>query len=142
MSTLQNILLFAGGITLFAAARIMVHIDLRDARNGHINHSRSLKWKILSSVLPGLLLSRALWNDNPLWLVILLGTLLTGVWFAFLFNGIWGVIIANDLFYRSTAVGKNLSRFDRFVLHWPKLLYAGVCIGIVSLVTLAYILHL
>lgn len=63
---------------------------------------------------------------------------LTGAWFMFLFNAAWGWKIERDPFYRSTAVGKNLSWSDKIFLHWPKGLYI---LFIVALLTGATILY-
>jgi hypothetical protein len=120
----------------------MVHIDLRDARNGHINHSRSLKFKILSAVLPGACFLISLWPTNSWWAAGLIASLMTGLWFAFLFNGIWGLKIADDWFYRSTASGKNLSKFDKLVRSWPKWVYQVVTSTVTGAITTIYIKNL
>lgn len=107
--------------------------DLKDARNGHINHSRGLKIKAGAvSISIILFFLRYNWPIHDWWqLSYSIG--FVGAWFLRLFNGLWGLKVANDFFYRSTAVGKNLSGYDRIVLHWPKILYAlfecGLCIS-------------
>jgi len=112
---------------------------MRDAINGHINHSRTLKHKVYACIIPGCLFF--LFHNWPIknWLQLLTSIFLTGSWFMFLFNGYWGWKVAKDPFYRSTAVGKNLSRFDRFFMHWPKLLYALFMLALVAGSTWLYI---
>lgn len=65
--------------------------------------------------------------------------LLTGTWFLFLFNGLWGWRAKKDIFYRSTATGKDISRWDRMVLHWPKGLYISFVILLLIISTFIYV---
>lgn len=139
---LQNISLFSAGLTLFTAVALMVHIDLRDAKNGHINHSRALKWKILSCVIPGACFLLSLWQSNTWWLAGLISAGMVGIWFTFLFNGLWGLRVDRDWFYRSTAEGKNLSLFDRIVRPWSRSFYIAICCLVTAGITLLYILKL
>jgi hypothetical protein len=142
LNTLQNISIFTGGLTLLAAVLLMVKIDLRDALNGHINHSRSLKWKILSCAIPGVCFLIPLWNNSTWWMAGLVSLTFTASWFSFLFNGTWGLKVAEDWFYRSTAKGKSKSRFDKLVQSWPKKVYIAVmCLETIG-VTVLYIFKL
>lgn len=78
-----------------------------------------------------------MWN----WLTILASgksAIFTGSWFMFLFNAAWGLKVDKDPFYRSTAIGKNLPRFDRMVLHWPKWVYILFVLAVVTGATIFY----
>jgi hypothetical protein len=125
-------------ICLFAAVFINYFRDLKDARNGHINHSRAWKWKAIASFPSGVLFALGItgWPVPIKWhslLSIPVSALLLLCWFMFLFNAVWGIKVANDPFYRSSAVGKNLAWSEKLILHWPKWLYIfsmlGICAG-------------
>lgn len=133
-------------IILLIGAVITCHFhDWKDARNGHTNHSRNLKWKILSCTPAGIffLINLTGWQSLMEWMTLwesVKSILLTATWFMFLFNELWGIKVSGDPFYRSTAVGKNLSWFDRQVLHWPKGLYILFMGCLVTGATLIYFL--
>jgi hypothetical protein len=114
-------------------------------KTGRVNHSKALKVKILLSIPAGVFFTinlsgwPVMWN----WFIILASAksaIFAGAWFMFLFNGLWGVRADKDWFYRSTAVGSNISKFDRFVLHWPKWLYILFIVALVTGATLFYFL--
>lgn len=136
---------YAAFILLIAAVVINYFNNLKDARNGHINHTRAWKIKALTCI-PVVALLTINWTGWPVteWPVALTGfgkaTFFTGAWFMFLFNGLWGWKVAKSWWYRSTAVGKNLSWFDRQVLHWPKGLYILFIGCLVTGATLIYFL--
>lgn len=132
-------MIYAAIISLIAGILICYFHDLKDARNGHINHSRGVKIKWIATILSVILFF--LYHNYPIkngWQLVR-SFFLCGAWFLRLFNGLWGLKVANDFFYRSTAIGKNISKYDRMVLHWPKILYASFEIGLCFLSTYLYI---
>lgn len=130
-------------ISLILAVLINYFNNLKDARNGHINHTRAWKIKAVTCIpavilftihKTGLQLSMewvTLWASGK-------SILLTGAWFMFLFNATWGIKVANDPFYRSTAVGKDLPWSDEIFLHWPKWLYILFMLCLVTGATIIY----
>lgn len=131
-------------ILLLAAVVINYFNNLKDARNGHINHTRAWKIKALSCIFPVVLFTLSLTRAPQFnWSTLLASgksILLTGAWFMFLFNGLWGWKVAKDPFYRSTAVGKNIAWSDKIFLHWPKGLYILFMVALVTGATLIYLL--
>lgn len=139
-------MIYAAFILLIAAV-IACHIhDWKENKaKGRVNHSKALKWKILSCIPAGILFTTNLtgWPCSMEWMTLwesVKSILLTATWFLFLFNEIWGYRAYHKLFARSTAVGKNISRWDRFVLPWPKLLYVSFVLVLVTGATLIYFL--
>lgn len=129
-------------ISLIAAVVINYFNNLRDALNGHINHTRAWKIKALTCT-PSVVLFTIYWTGWPLeWPTALNGVwravLFSGTWFMFLFNAAWGIKVSGDPFYRSTAVGKNLPWSDKIFLHWPKWLYILFMCALVTGATLIY----
>ncbi len=94
---------------------------MRDAKNGHINHSKALRIKIVSC-LPTLAILASFSNWKWI-LAICSSTFLVGAFFMLCFEGAWGMKVANDFFYRSTAIGKNKATSDKIVQNLPKWLY-------------------
>ena len=139
-------MIYSAIILLIAAAIYCHKRDWKEnLRTGRVNHSRALKWKILTCILPVILFTihKTGWPLLINWSTVLAGgksILLTGAWFLFLFNGLWGWRAQHDPFYRSTAIGKNLSRLDRLVLHWPKGLYIFFIVVLLIGATLIYFL--
>lgn len=139
-------MIYAVFILLIAAVVICHTRDWKENKaTGRVNHSKALKWKILTSIPAGISLTINLtgWPPQLNWITLLASgksILLTGTWFLFLFNGYWGWRAEKDWFYRSTAVGKNISRWDRFVLPWPKWLYILFVLALVTGATLIYFL--
>ncbi len=123
-------------LTFIAAVLINYYNNLRDAKNGHINHSRALKIKIASCIIPVLIVA-SFSNFRWIW-ALLTAIFLVGALFVLFFEGIWGIKVANDFFYRSTAVGKNKSETDQWVQFWPKWLYIAVKIAMVLLSMYVY----
>src|SRR5690348_6491584 len=137
-------MIYAAFISLFAAVIINLFNNLKNARNGHINHTKAWKIKALSCI-PSVILFTINLTSAPQfdWLTVLASgksILITGGWFFFLFNAAWGWKVARDPFYRSTAVGKNLSWSDRVFLHWPKGVYVLFMIAMVTGATIIYFL--
>jgi hypothetical protein len=138
-------MIYAAIISLIAAIIINYFNNLKDARNGHINHTRAWKIKALSCISSVILFTlyktgyHLLMEWTTLW-ASGKSILLTGAWFMFLFNMAWGLKVANDPFYRSTAVGKNLPWSDKLFLHWPKWLYILFMLVLVSGATIIYFL--
>lgn len=137
-------MIYAAVILLIAAAIYCHKRDWKEnLRTGRINHSKALKPKILSCI-PAIILftiHKTGWHLVMSWSTVLAGgksILLTATWFLFLFNSLWGWRADRDVFYRSTAVGKNLPRFDKMVLHWPKGLYIFFIVVLVTGATLIY----
>lgn len=138
-------MIYAAIISLIAAVVYCHKRDWKENRvTGRINHSKALKPKILACI-PAVLLftlhktgwpllmdQATLWGSSK-------SVLLTAAWFLFLFNSFWGWRVQRDPFYRSTAVGKNLSRFDQLVLHWPKGLYIFFILALISVATIFYL---
>lgn len=137
-------MIIAAFISLIAAVIINYFNNLKDARNGHINHTKAWKIKALTCILPVALFTISLTGLRFAgWFTVLASgksIFLTGAWFMFLFNGLWGWKVAKDPFYRSTAVGKNLPWSDRIFLHWPKIVYALFMVALVTVATLTYFL--
>lgn len=137
-------MIIAAIISLIAAVIINYFNNLKDARNGHINHTKAWKIKALTCILPVALFTISLTGLRFAgWFTVLASgksILFCGAWFMFLFNGLWGWKVAKSWWYRSTAVGKNLSWFDRKVLHWPKGLYILFILALVTGATLIYFL--
>lgn len=131
-------------ISLILAVVINYYNNRRDALNGHINHTKAWKIKALTC-FPSVVLFTIYIASAPLavWNTVLASgksILLTGAWFMFLFNGLWGWKVAKDWFYRSTAIGKNLPWSDKIFLHWPKWLYILFTLSLVTGATLIYFL--
>lgn len=136
-------MIYIAFILLIAAVAINYFNNLKDARNGHINHTRAWKIKALTCLLPVILFILALtgWPVKWDWSLAMACTrsvILTGAWFLFLFNAAWGIKVSGDPFYRSTAVGKNLPWSDRIFLHWPKWLYILFIVALVTEATIFY----
>jgi hypothetical protein len=131
-------------ILLILAVIINYFNNLKDARNGHINHTRSWKIKALTCIPSVVLFTLSLTSAPGFgWLTLLASgksILLTGAWFMLLFNCLWGWKVYKDPFHRSTAVGKSLSWSDRKMLHWPKWLYVLFMVALVTGATLTYFL--
>lgn len=131
-------------ISLILAVVCCHERDWKESRaTGRVNHSKALKWKILACIPAGFFFTITLtgWPINFNWSTVLASgksILLTGTWFLFLFNGYWGQRAQRSWFYRSTAVGKNISRWDKFVLPWPKWLYILFMLALVSGATIIY----
>lgn len=139
-------MIYAAIILLIAAVIYCHKRDWKENKlTGRVNHSKALKWKIITSLPAGILLLIYL-TGVPLlleWITLwasVKSILLTGTWFLFLFNSLWGYRAAKDIFYRSTATGKEISRWDRFVLHWPRKLYILFIGCLVTGATLIYFL--
>jgi len=137
-------MIIIGFILLIVAVAINYYNNRRDALNGHINHTKAWKIKALTCVPSVVLFTISLTSAPFSVLDISLASgksiLLTGAWFMFLFNGMWGWKVAKDIFYRSTAVGKNLPWSDKVFLHWPKWLYILFMVALVTVATLFYFL--
>lgn len=137
-------MIYAAFILLIVAVVICHSIDWRiNKYKGRVNHSRGLKWKMVFSIPAGILFTIYLtgWPVGvTLDTVLACGksALLTGTWFLFLFNELWGYRAYHTFFARSTAVGKNISRWDRFVLPWPKWLYILFMVALVGAATILY----
>lgn len=131
-------------ILLIAAVILNYFNNLKDARNGHINHTRAWKIKAVTCIPSVILFTLSLTSAPFLsWSTFLASgksILLSGAWFMVLFNAAWGVKVARDPFYRSTAIGKNLSWSDRLFLHWPKGLYIFFIVALLTGATLIYFL--
>jgi len=132
---------------LLIAAVIICHLrDWKEnKKTGRVNHSKALKWKVVLSIPAGIFFTIYLTGWPPLfsWNTVLASgksIVNGGAWFLSLFNGIWGWRADKDIFYRSTAVGANISKFDRMVLHWPKGLYILFIVVLVAGATLIYFL--
>lgn len=140
-------MIVAAVICLIASVIINHFRDLKDAKNGHINHSRAWKWKAIASIPAGVLFSLSItgvpvpivWSSL---LSIPVASFLLMSWFLFLFNALWGIRVANDPFYRSTAVNKNLAWSEKIILHWPKWLYIFVMLGLCAGSLIIYIKQL
>lgn len=134
-------------IILLTAAVIICHLrDWKENKlTGRVNHSKAWKWKAMLSIPAAILFTINLtgWQSLMEWTTLwesVKSILLTATWFMFLFNELWGIRAYHTFFARSTAVGANISKFDRFVLHWPKLLYALFIISLVVGATIFYFL--
>lgn len=138
-------MIYAAFILLIVAVVICHRRDWKENKEiGRVNHSKALKWKILFSIPAGILFTINLtgWPVGvTLDTVLACGksALLTGAWFLFLFNELWGYRAYHTFFARSTAVGKNISRWDRLVLPLPKLLYAFIILALVTGATILYL---
>lgn len=135
-------MIYAAIILLIAAVIINYYNNRRDALNGHINHTKAWKIKALTCIPSVVLFTLSLTGWPVEWRVALTGlgraTFFTGAWFMFLFNLLWGISVYKDPFHRSTAVGKNLSWFDRKILHWPKGLYILFMVALIGAATILY----
>lgn len=133
-------------ILLIAAVLICHNRDWKEnKKSGRVNHSKALKWKIILSIPAGILFMINLTGWPPMWnwfttVACVKSAIFGGTWFLFLFNELWGYRAEKTLFYRSTAAGKNISRWDKFVLPWPKWLYILFMVAIVAGATLIYFL--
>lgn len=137
-------MIYAAFILLIAAVVINYYNNRRDALNGHINHTRAWKIKALTCIPSVALFTLSLtgWPVKFDWFLAMACTksvFLTGAWFMFLFNGLWGLKVAKYWFYRSTAVGKDLPWSDKIFLHWPKWLYILFMVLLVSGATIFYL---
>lgn len=91
--------------------------NLKDAKNGHINHSKSLKIKVVSC-LPSIVLFAL--SSNFRWIIALLSsTFLVGTYFFLLFELLWSVKVYNTPFHKGTATGKNQGKTDKMLEDWP-----------------------
>jgi len=138
-------MIYAAIILLIAAVIINYFNNRKDALNGHINHTRAWKIKALTCTLPVILFTLSLtgWPVKWNWFLAMACTksvFLTGAWFMFLFNGLWGWKVARSWFYRSSAVGKNLPWSDKLFLHWPKGLYILFIVVLIGAATTFYFL--
>lgn len=133
-------------ISLILAVVLCHERDWKESRaTGRVNHSKALKWKILTCIPAGFFFAITLtgWPVGVSWLTVLAcgkAALLTGAWFLFLFNGYWGYRVSKSWFYRSKAVGKNISRWDKLVLPWPKWLYILFMVVLIGAATILYFL--
>lgn len=139
-------MIYAAIILLIAAVLYCHKRDWKENREtGRVNHSKALKVKIISAI-PAVITFVIYLTGWPLfleWITLwasVKSILLTGTWFLFLFNSLWGYRAKKDIFYRSTATGKNISRWDRLVLHWPRKLYIAFIVVLVLGATLIYFL--
>lgn len=132
---------------LFVGVVICHFHDWRDARNGHINHSRGLKIKSAVSFLSVCLFYYhihtgpflPIWDQKwqVLWELVK-SSWMTGAYFMLLFNSIWGLRVKKDIFYRSTATGKNKSWSDEIMDEWPRRVYIAFLLGNPILTTYLY----
>lgn len=91
--------------------------NLRDARNGHINHTRALKIKVVSC-LPSIVLFAL--SSNFRWVIALLSsTFLVGAYFFLFFEMLWSLKVYKVPFHKGTATGKNQSKTDNILEDWP-----------------------
>lgn len=139
-------MIYAAFILLISAVVICHLRDWKENKaTGRVNHSRAWKWKVLFSIPAGILFLinltgwPVLFNSATI-LASGKASLLTATWFLFLFNELWGIRAYHTLFARSTAVGANISKFDRFVLHWPKAVYILFIVALLTGSTIFYFL--
>lgn len=139
-------MIYAAIISLILAVVYCHERDWKESRaTGRVNHSKALVWKILACIPAGFFFTITLtgWPFWFSWFTVLASgksILLTGTWFLFLFNGYWGWRVEKSWFYRSKAVGANISKWDKMVLHWPKGLYILFVLALITGATLIYFL--
>ncbi len=105
------------GILSFAAAILINYYNnLKDAKNGHINHSKAFKIKALSC-LPAIFLFASISNFR--WVIALISSsFLVGSYFFLLFEMAWSLKVYNTPFHKGTATGKNRANTDKWLSHW------------------------
>lgn len=136
MTDFEVILLIFAVLSFIGAVMINYYNNLRDAKNGHINHSKALRIKIVSC-LPTIAILASF--SNWKWILALgSSAFLVGMLFMLCFEGAWGMKVANDFFYRSTATGKNKSNTDKWVQKWSRGFYISVKITLVLLSMYVY----
>lgn len=135
------------GIILLIAAVIICHLrDWKENKEtGRVNHSKAWKWKAMLSIPAGIFFLINLTGWPVMWnwfagVAFCKSAIFTAIWFLFLFNSLWGYRAAKDIFYRSTAVDKEISRWDKMVLHWPKAVYILFIVALVTGATIFYFL--
>lgn len=108
---ITSIVLFIGAVL------INLFNNLKDAKNGHINHSKAWKIKALSCIPCILSLSSI---SNFKWLIALtVSAFVVACFFYFFFDMAWSLKVYGEPFHKSTATGKNKANSDKLVSNWP-----------------------
>lgn len=110
-------MILAAIICFIGAVLLNYFNNLKDAKNGHINHSKALNIKI-ASCIPSIVLFAV--SSNFIWIVALLSSsFLVGAYFFLLFEMLWSVKVYNVPFHKGTATGKNRAKTDKLLEDWP-----------------------
>lgn len=117
MNIKEIILLISGVILFIAAVLVCFYHDMKDAKNGHINHSRGLLIKIGACSLSGVCFAL---SSNFIWIIALLSSaFMVASFFHLFFEMLWSVKVYSTPFHKSTATGKNKSGTDKDVEKLP-----------------------
>lgn len=117
MSQSSIIWLIAGILCFISAVLLNYFNNIKDAKNGHINHSKALKIKAGSCIPAIICLALA---TNFRWVFALCAaSFITGSYFFLLFELLWSVKVYNSPFHKGTSIGKNKGRTDKLLEDWP-----------------------
>lgn len=137
-------MIYAAFILLIAAVLYCHSRDWKENKaTGRVQHSKAWRWKVLLSIPAGICFVIYLIGWPVMWnrfagVAFGKSAIFTAIWFLFLFNAVWGWRANKDIFYRSTAVGANISKWDKMVLHWPKWLYILFMVVLIGAATILY----
>lgn len=123
--TSQTIYILSG-IALFIAALIgnLIYTHRELLKKSTISHWHDWEIKAASCLPSFVFLYYSLGNVKYEVLRIICPALVLSIWFLVWFDGLYGLRVANDFFYRGTATGENAAKTDRFFRRFPAFIVA------------------
>jgi len=130
-------MIYVAIILFIAAVVICFYNNLKDAKNGHINHTKNLMRVKVPACTPSIVFFALATEARWIW-ALFFSSLLVGSWFYLLFEGVWGLKVYNDPFHKSTATGKNRGFGDKVVADFPRWAYITMKILFIIVSTYFY----